>query len=99
MARPYSVDPRERVVRAVEGGASRRATAAKFDVSVSFVIKLMHRSRRRATVLLDRIDGGNGPRSRRAGAGFGGSRTRLTIAEWTNGSLGRSSAGRFLVAA
>jgi transposase len=38
MARPYSVDLRERVVRSVEAGASRRATAAKFDVSPSFVI-------------------------------------------------------------
>ena len=41
MARPYSVDLRERVVRAVEGGASRRAAAAKFEVSISFVVKLM----------------------------------------------------------
>ena len=41
MARPYSVDLRERVVRAVESGASRRATAAKFEVSISFVVKLM----------------------------------------------------------
>jgi putative transposase len=43
MARPYSADLRERVVRAVEGGASRRATAAKFEDSPSFVIKLMQR--------------------------------------------------------
>ena len=32
--RPYSLDLRERMVRAVEAGASRRATAAKFDVSL-----------------------------------------------------------------
>jgi transposase len=57
MARPYSVDLRERVVRAVAAGASRRATAAKFEVSVSFVIKLMQRWLRRGTVQPDRIGG------------------------------------------
>jgi len=57
MARPYSVDLRERVVRAVEGGASRRAAAAKFEVSVSFVVKLMQRWRQRGTVQADRIGG------------------------------------------
>jgi transposase len=43
MTRPYSVDLRERVVRAVEGGLSRRAAARRFEVSVSFVVKLMQR--------------------------------------------------------
>ena len=57
MARPYSVDLRERVVRAVENGASRRATAAKFEVSISFVVKLMQRWRQRGTVQADRIGG------------------------------------------
>jgi transposase len=57
MTRPYSVDLRERVVRSVEGGASRRATAAKFEVSVSFVIKLMQRWRRRGSVAPDRYGG------------------------------------------
>jgi transposase len=52
-----SVDLRERVVRAVEAGASRRATAAKYEVSPSFVIKLMQRWRRRGTVQPDRIGG------------------------------------------
>jgi transposase len=37
------VDLRERVVRAVEAGLSRRATARRFAVSISFVIKLMQR--------------------------------------------------------
>jgi transposase len=45
------------VVRAVEGGASRRATAARFEVSISFVIKLMQRWRRRGTVQPDRVGG------------------------------------------
>jgi len=45
MASPYSEDLRIRVIRAVEAGASRRATALAYDVSVSFVIKLMRRWR------------------------------------------------------
>jgi len=57
MARPYSVDLRERVVRAVENGASRRATAAKFEVSISFVVKLMQRWRQRGTLAADRVGG------------------------------------------
>jgi putative transposase len=43
MARPYSDDLRERVVRAVEGGSSRHEAAGQFAVSVSFVVKLMQR--------------------------------------------------------
>jgi len=58
MARPYCVDLRERVVRAVEAGASRRATAAQYEVSPSFVIKLMQRWRRRGTRAPERIGGG-----------------------------------------
>ena len=41
MPRAYSQDLRDRIVRAVDAGASRRATAAKYEVSVSFVIRLM----------------------------------------------------------
>ena len=58
MTRPYSMDLRERVVRTVEAGLSRRATAGRFGVSVSFVIKLMQRWRRRGTLAADRIGGG-----------------------------------------
>lgn len=43
MAKPYSDDLRERVVCAVEGGSSRREAAGQFEVSVSFVVKLMQR--------------------------------------------------------
>ncbi len=43
MTRPYSMDLRERMVRAVEAGASRRATAAKFAVSPSCVVELLQR--------------------------------------------------------
>jgi transposase len=45
MPRAYSEDLRVRIVRAVDAGASRRSTAAKFEVSVSFVIRLVQRWR------------------------------------------------------
>jgi transposase len=57
MTRPYSVDLRERVVRAVEAGLSRRATARRFEVSVSFVIKLVQRWQQRGTVEPERYGG------------------------------------------
>jgi len=57
MTRPYSVDLRERMVRAVEAGASRRATAAKFAVSPSCV-KLLQRWRRQGTLEPDPPGGG-----------------------------------------
>jgi transposase len=41
MAKPYSQDLRERIVRAVLAGQSRRKAARSFDVSASCVIKLM----------------------------------------------------------
>jgi transposase len=58
MTRPYSVDLRERMVRAVEAGASRRATAAKFDVSPSCVVKLLQRWQQRGTLAPDPVGGG-----------------------------------------
>ena len=39
MARPFSRDLRERVVRAVEGGLSRRKAAAVFGVGIATVIE------------------------------------------------------------
>ena len=45
MPKAYSDDLRVRIVRAVDGGASRRSTAAKFEVSVSFVIRLVQQWR------------------------------------------------------
>lgn len=41
MAKPYSQDLRQRMVRGVQGGQSRRKVAANLDVSASCVIKLM----------------------------------------------------------
>jgi transposase len=41
MAKPYSQDLRDRLVRAVRAGPSRRKAARSFDVSASCVIKLL----------------------------------------------------------
>jgi transposase len=43
MAKPYSQDLRERMVRAVLAGQSRHEVARSFDVSASCVIKVMQR--------------------------------------------------------
>jgi transposase len=108
MARPYSVDLRERVVRAVEAGASRRATAAKFEVSPSFVIKLMQRWRRRGTVQPERIGG-----RKRAKLAAHAERVQALLAAEPDLTIGelrgrlaaagitvsRSALGRFLIAA
>lgn len=45
MGKPLSMDIRRRIVTCVEAGQSRRATAAQFDVSPSFVVALMKRYR------------------------------------------------------
>lgn len=45
MPKPYSEDLRERVVEAVEAGASRRATAERFKISPSSAIKWVQRWR------------------------------------------------------
>jgi transposase len=50
MARPLSLDLRKRIVRAVEGGLSRRAAAARFAVSESCAIKLVQRWKRTGSV-------------------------------------------------
>ena len=45
MARPYSLDLRERVVASVEGGRSRRKTARQFAVSIASVVRWTQRNR------------------------------------------------------
>jgi transposase len=50
MAKAYSDDLRVRIVRAVDAGASRRSTAAKFEVSISFVIRLVQHWRATGSV-------------------------------------------------
>lgn len=58
MARPYSMDLRERVVSAVEeGGMSRRQAAAHFDVGVSTVIAWVGRFRETGSVAPGQMGG------------------------------------------
>lgn len=57
MPKPYSIDLRERVVGYVEAGHSRRAAAAHFGVSVSFVVILM-RNYRKTESLVPKPSGG-----------------------------------------
>lgn len=58
MARPYSMDLRERAVRAVEAeGLSRRAAAGRFGLGVSTVINWVRRSRETGSVRPGRMGG------------------------------------------
>ncbi len=57
MARPYSIDLRERVVLAVLAGESCRAVAARFGVAVSSVVKWSQRYRRTGSVAPGKMGG------------------------------------------
>lgn len=57
MTRPYSNDLRERVVKAVEGGASCRAVAGRFGVAVSSVVKWSRRYRETGSVAPGKMGG------------------------------------------
>jgi putative transposase len=57
MTRPLSNDLRERVVAAVLSGASCRGAAARFDVAVSSVVKLMQRYRATGSVAPGKMGG------------------------------------------
>lgn len=62
MARPYSVDLRERVVRSVEReGLSRRAAAKRFGVGIKTAIMWVQRFRATGSVAASRM-GGHRPR-------------------------------------
>ena len=50
MTRPFSIDIRERLVLAVEGGFSRRSAAKRFGVAASTAIKWVDRWRRTGDV-------------------------------------------------
>ena len=50
MGKPLSMDLRDRVVAAVEGGVSRRRAAAQFGVSISSAIRWTTLSRRTGDV-------------------------------------------------
>lgn len=58
MAKPYSIDLRERVVAAVEtGGLSRHRAASVFDVGVSTVINWVRRYRETGSVAPGKMGG------------------------------------------
>jgi len=57
MARPYSLDLRERVVGAIEGGMSRREAADVFGVSPSTAVKWMRRRRDSGSVAAGAMGG------------------------------------------
>lgn len=57
MGRPYSLDLRERVVAAVEAGASSRAAARQFAVSASSAIKWVERIRQTGSVAASKMGG------------------------------------------
>jgi transposase len=61
MAKPYSMDLRERVIAAVErDGMSRSAAAARYGVAISTAIKWVRRNRTTGSVSPGRM-GGNRP--------------------------------------
>ena len=57
MGRPYSMDLRERVVAAVDGGLSRRRAAARFGVSYSVAIGWLKRVRETGSVAPGQMGG------------------------------------------
>lgn len=57
MARPLSIDLRERVVAAVVGGESCRAVATRFGVAVSSVVKWAQRYRSTGSVAPGQMGG------------------------------------------
>lgn len=58
MAKPYSMDLRERVVSAVErDGLSRNAAAARYGVAISTAIKWVARARKTGSVSPGRMGG------------------------------------------
>ena len=61
MAKPYSVDLRERVVRAVEAGASCHEAAAIFEIGVSSAIRWVARFRQSGSVAAKPMGGKRSP--------------------------------------
>lgn len=61
MVRPYSLDLRERVVAALSEGASCRAAARRFGVSVATVVRWGQRYRSRGDVAPDKYGGHRRP--------------------------------------
>ena len=61
MPKPYSQDLRERVVRAVEAGASCHEAAAAFEVSVNSAIRWVARFRQTGSVAAKPMGGKRSP--------------------------------------
>ncbi len=61
MTSPLSQDLRQRIVRAVEAGSSRRQAAERFEVSPSAAIKLMRRVRETGSTAPAQIGGHRRP--------------------------------------
>jgi transposase len=61
MGKPYSMDLRERVIAAIEGGQSCHAAAKRFGVSVSTAIRWLDRSKKTGSVAPGQM-GGHKPR-------------------------------------
>ena len=57
MSAPLSNDLRLRVVRAVEAGLSRRAAAARFEVSIASAVRWCQRFKRTGSIEPDAIGG------------------------------------------
>jgi transposase len=57
MTAPLSNDLRFRVVMAVEGGLSRRAAAARYDVSIASAVRWYQRFKRTGSIEPDAIGG------------------------------------------
>ena len=57
MARAYSMDLRERVIGAIEGGMSRRQAAKIFGISPSSAVKWMEKQRRTGSAMAGRMGG------------------------------------------
>ena len=93
MAKPYSIDLRERVVAAVEhGGLSRRQAAERFDVVASTVINWVRRFRETGSVAPGQM-GGHKPRTL-AGEHRGWLLQRMAASDFTLHGLVAELAGR-----
>jgi len=57
MAKPYSMDLRERVAAAIIAGQGRRAVARRFEISLSAVGRRVQRFRERDTLAPDKFGG------------------------------------------
>lgn len=62
MAKPYSLDLRERVVKAVEGGLSRRDAAGLYDIAVSTAVHWVRRWRDEGSVAAKPMGGDHSSR-------------------------------------